>query len=109
MRSPVVHTARDLLPHCFHHSRMAVAQDQSAMASEVINVAVAVDVPLAGAFGAVDINRVGPQEADIVGDAAGKEAASLGVAISRGRSLANVGLDNLRCGRGFHATTTQPP
>ena len=95
MSSAVVDSARDLLPHRFHHLRMAVAQDQSAMAAEVIDIAVVVDVPLAGAFGAGDIDRMGHQIADIVGDPAGKDFASLGVAIPRSGRLANVGFDQL--------------
>src|SRR5258708_2075131 len=95
MSSAVVDSSRDLFPHRRHHFRMSVAQDQSAMSAEVIDVTVAVDVPFAGAFGAVDIDGMRPQVADIVGDPAGKNLTGLRIAISRSGRLANVGFDNL--------------
>ena len=48
---------------------MAVAQQQRAMAAEVVDVLVAVDVPLAGAGGAGGVDRIGQQRAAVVGEA----------------------------------------
>src|SRR6185369_8433217 len=92
----------DLLPHRFHHRRMAVTQNQRAVAAEVIDVLVAVDVPLASALGAGNIDRMRPQIADVVRDAAGENVASQRVAIPRRGRLANVRFDNLRLSGCFH-------
>ena len=52
---------------------MAVAEDERPVAADVIDVGVAVRVPLAAATGAVDGDHVGRQVAGVVGDAARKE------------------------------------
>ena len=62
-----LHLALDRL----HHGGMAVTQQQRAMAAEVVDVLVAVDVPLAGAGGPRGIDRIRQQRAAVVRQAGG--------------------------------------
>src|SRR5262249_55762318 len=70
-----VSAASDLLLHRAHDCRMAVAQEERAVAHPVVDVLVAVDVPLAGAGRALDVGRERSQMADVVGDTAGNRMA----------------------------------
>src|SRR4029077_5065708 len=55
-----------LLANGLEHGRMAVTQQQGAMAAEVIDVFIAVDVPLARSRRACGIDRVRQQRAAVV-------------------------------------------
>jgi hypothetical protein len=58
MASSVMHALFDLLSDRFDNGRVIVAQDQCAVAAEIIDVLATVDVPFARACRPFDINRV---------------------------------------------------
>src|SRR5262249_25979681 len=66
--------ARDVLLHRAHDRRVTVPQEEGAVPHPVIDVLVAVDVPLACAGRALDVGRKRRQMADVVGDAARNRA-----------------------------------
>ena len=72
-----VRAARHLPLDGLDHGGVAVAQQQRAVAAEVVDVLVAVDVPLAGARRAGGIDRIGQQRAAVVGEAGGQHLAGL--------------------------------
>ena len=55
------------------HIRVAVAEDEGAVAHDVVDQLVAVGVPFVAALGAVDVDREGVEAAGVVGQAAGKD------------------------------------
>src|SRR5207247_1767303 len=61
---------RHLLLHRPDDGRVAVAEEERAVAHPVIHVLVAIDVPLAGALGTLDVDRERRQVADVVRDPA---------------------------------------
>ena len=62
--------AVDLLLDRLDDLRMAMAEQQGAMAAEIVDVAIAVDIPFPRPLGARDVEPVGFDIARIVGDAA---------------------------------------
>ena len=58
---------------------MVVTQQQRTVAHNVVHVLVAIDVPLARAGRAFDVDRVGLHVADVVSDSAGNHLFSSGV------------------------------
>ena len=65
----VVGALVDLLGHGRGHGGIVVAQNQRAVAHPVVDQLVAVDVPLARAVGAFDVDRKGREVAAVVRDA----------------------------------------
>ena len=61
--------------------RVRVAEYERAVACEVVQYAVAVNVPLGGAFGVGEEQREGPEPAPVVGYAVGEDLARPGVAL----------------------------
>src|SRR5207245_8808290 len=102
VKPAVVYRGRGLPPHGFHDRWIAVTEEQRAVASEIVHVAVSVDVPFAGAIGAVDEDGMREQVAGVVRDAAGEDPARLGVAGLRGWSLANIRFGDLGGSGCFH-------
>ena len=56
--------------HRLDHGGMRMAEQHGAVAAEVIDIFVAIDVPLARALGLGDVDRIGVEIARIVRDAA---------------------------------------
>ena len=52
-----------------------MAEQHRAMAAEIVDILVAVDVPFARPLGPADMDRIGIEVAGIVGDAAGQHFA----------------------------------
>src|SRR6202040_2304504 len=71
----VVRAEIHLALHRLDHGRMGMAQQHGAVAAEIIDIFVAVDVPLARALGAGDVDGIGVEIARIVRNAAGKALA----------------------------------
>ena len=71
-----------------------MAEDQGAVAAEIIDVAVAVDVPLMGAFGAGDVDAVGVDVAGVMGDAGGQQFERLLREVARAGRFLAVGGDD---------------
>ena len=69
VRGAPVGAERRLLANGFEHGRVAMAQEEGAVPAEVIDVLVAVDVPLARSGSARGIDRIGQQGAAVVGEA----------------------------------------
>ena len=65
-----VHAGGGGLPHRLEDRGMGVAEEDRAVADEVVDVAVAVRVPLVGAFGPFDVERERGGVADVVAEAA---------------------------------------
>ena len=57
------------------HLRMTMTQDQSAVADDVVDVLVAVDIPLAPPFRVAHVEWEGVDPASVVGYAVGKQRA----------------------------------
>src|SRR5712692_5798736 len=74
----------DLLPDRVDHLRVTVTEEQRAVPHPVVDVLVAVDVPLAAAAGALDVDGKRQVMADVVGHAAGD---GLPRALGQGRGL----------------------
>src|SRR4029453_699586 len=72
-----VGAARHLLLHGAHGRGVAVAREERAVAHPVVDVLVAVDVPLAAAGRAIDVDRMRGQVTDVVGDPAWNRLARL--------------------------------
>src|SRR5262249_17498650 len=66
----IMRAARNLLLDRFDEGRMRVPQEQSTMPHPIVNVLAAVDVPLARARCALDVERERGQVPAVVGDAA---------------------------------------
>ena len=89
------------------HRRVAVAEQQRAVAAEVVDVLVAVDVPLARAFGAGGIDGIGQQRAAVVRQAGRDDLAralvQLGGAARAGAEFGlDLGVGAIRKGRLSH-------
>ena len=67
---PEVGSAAESLDDDAVDVRVVVSEHQGAVPAEVVDVLVAVDVPLAGPFRPVDVDRVGVELAAVVGDPA---------------------------------------
>ena len=80
------------------HFRSAVAEQQGAVAAGVIDVLVAVPVPLARALGPHDVDSVGLHVARIVNDARGQDVPGLGRERRRAWRLRQVGLNDAGVG-----------
>ena len=63
---------RHLRLHSLDHGRMRMAEQERAVAAEIVDILVAIDVPLAGALGPGDMDGIGIEIARIVRDAAGQ-------------------------------------
>src|SRR3954451_16359636 len=63
MRGAPVRALRDLMLHGCDHGRMHVAEQERTMPAEVIDIFVAIDIPLEGPGGACRIDRVRQQRA----------------------------------------------
>src|SRR4029077_13040030 len=79
--------------------RMAMAEEQRAVATEIVDVAMAVDIPFARTLGPGDVEPIGLDVARIMGDAAGKEPARLLRGGRRARRRGAIGGDDRRIGR----------
>ncbi len=97
----VVGAAQRLLAHGLRHLSRIVPQEQRAMAHPVVDIAVAVDVPLVGAVGAGDIERERLHAAVVVSHRVGEEAP--GALIQRARGGQCVGVAVLELGRSGEA------
>ena len=85
-----LHLALDRL----HHGRMAMAEQQRAVAAEVVDVFVAVDVPLAGARCSGGVDRIGHERTAVVRQAGGDHLAGARVKLGRApRAAPILGLD----------------
>src|SRR5262245_23514841 len=71
VRGAEVRAEPDLDTDGLDHGRMAVAEEEGAVAHPVIDVLVAVDVPLVAPSRALDVDRKRQLMPDVVGDAAG--------------------------------------
>src|SRR5262245_40983247 len=96
-----VRAERELALDRGHHSRMAVTEQQCAVAAEIIDVLVAIDVPLAAAGGPRGIDRVGQEGAAVVGEARRDDLARLGVKALRAARARPVLRLDLGIGRGL--------
>ena len=90
---------RQRLPNRVEHLRPAVTQQQGAVAAGVVDILVAVLVPLARALGPGDVDAVRLQIARVVDDAGRQELPGFGRESSRARRLRPVGLDDGGVGR----------
>ena len=75
-----------------------MAQQQRAMAAEVVDVAVAIDVPLMRPLGALDENAVGVDIAGVVRDAAREQIAGVFCELLRARRPLPIGGDDAGVG-----------
>ena len=87
VRGSVVRAARQLGHHSLDHGRVAVAEQQRAMASDVVDVLISVHVPLARSGRARHEWRVRLEVAAYMGDAVGEQADSAGMKPGRARRL----------------------
>src|SRR5262249_51154585 len=85
---------RDLLLHRLDHLGMAMAKQERAMAAEIVDIAMAVDIPFSRTLGPCDVQPIGLDVARIMSDAAGKEPASLVRGGRRARGRGTVGGDD---------------
>ena len=85
VRGAPVRALRHLGLHRLDHGRMRVAEQQRAVPAEVVDVLVAVDVPLARSRRARRIDRIGQQRAAIVGQPGRDDLAGLGVKLRGAR------------------------
>jgi len=105
VRGAPVRALRHLLLHRLDHGRMRVAEQQRAMPAEIIDVLVAVDVPLARSRRARRVDRIRQQGAGIVGQPGRNGLAGLFVELrGAGGPGAVLGLDP-RIGQRLHAFT----
>ena len=79
----------DLPFHRLDDGGMRMAEQHGAVAAEVIDILVAVDVPLARARGARNVDRIGVEVARVVGDAARQHLMG---ALEQSRRFARPGL-----------------
>src|SRR5215510_7259444 len=79
--------------------RMAMAEEERAMAAEIIDIAIAVDIPLPRSLGPRDVEPVGLDIARIVGDAAREEPARLLGGARGARSRRTIASDDRRIRR----------
>src|SRR5438445_566903 len=77
VRGAPVRAERRLALHRLDERRMRMAEEQRAVAAEVVDVLVAVDVPLARAGSARDVDRIGGSRTRIVREARRQHAAGL--------------------------------
>ena len=66
-----------------HHHRMVVPEQQRAMAAEIIDVFVAIDVPFARPGGALDVNSVRVQVPPVMRDPARQQRRRLARQLGR--------------------------
>ena len=85
--APSCGAVRELRGGRGHHLRVPVAEQQGAVPHHVVDVLVAVDVPLAGAVATGHEDREGQQAAHLVGGSPGKHVESLAVQL-RGAGMA---------------------
>jgi hypothetical protein len=95
-----VGAAGDLSRNGFDECRMGVAEEERAVAHDVIDDFVAVDVPLAGAGRVVDVDGEWLEVAEVVSDAVREVAAGAGVKLGRARVEGAVALED-RVGAGL--------
>jgi hypothetical protein len=93
----VVGAAQRLLAHGLRDLSRIVPEEQSAMPHPVVDIAVAVDVPLVGAIGAGDIERERLHAAVVVRHRVGEDAP--GALVQRARGGQCVGVALLELGR----------
>ena len=79
----VVRALLHLFLHDPHDVRVGMAQEQGAMTGPIVDVLVAVDIPLAGAGGVGNEKGEGVHAAGVVGDAVGEEVPGLGGQLCR--------------------------
>src|SRR4029077_17974165 len=106
MASAPVRTERELAFNGSDNLRVTVTEQQRAVSPEVVDVFVAVDVPLAAAGGARGIDGVGQYVAAIVRQARRDDLP--GLIVKRGRTAragAILGLDLGICARLLHLTS----
>ena len=94
--SPVVEAFHDLILYRLQNLRMIVAEEQGSMTAGIVDVFVAVHVPLAGTRCVGDVDAVGLDVAGVVGDAAGKQGAGAFGESGGAGGHAPVGLDQRR-------------
>ncbi len=70
--------AIERLVHRRHHLRIVVAEEKRAVATEVIDILVAVDIPFARPLGALDIDAVRLDVARVMRDPARQDVDGLG-------------------------------
>src|ERR1043165_437858 len=96
---------RYLLLDRFDHGRMRVAEQQRAVPAEIVDIFIAVDVPLQRSRRARRVDRIRQQRAGIVGQPGRNGLAGLGVELrGAGRAGAILGLDAEMAQR-LHALT----
>src|SRR5262245_51548796 len=83
VRGTPVGAKRRLFTHGFQHLRMAVAEQQRAVAAEVVDVFVAVDIPLARSGGAGRIDGVWQQRTAVVRQSGRNDLARTAVELRR--------------------------
>ena len=81
-----------------HHIRMAMAEQQCAVAAEIIDINAAVHIPFARPLGARDVDSVRLDIARIVRDPGGKQIGGAPGALGRARRRGAVGGDDRRVG-----------
>ena len=90
---PVVEALHELVLYGLQDVRMVVAEQEPTVPACVVDVLVAIHVPLAGTGCARDVDPVGLDVAGVVGDATGKQAAGAFGESGRACGPAQVGLD----------------
>jgi len=85
--------------HGFHDRVMAMAEQQRAVAAEVVDIAPAVDVPFARSLGPRDVDSIGLDVARIVRDPAREQIGGALRALGRAGGRGAVGGDDRRVGR----------
>ena len=96
-----VHALAQLRLDCRHDVGMLMAQQQCAVSAVVVDVLVAIDVPLARTHGAIDVEPIGPGAPRVVDDAAWQQPTRLIVAPARARRAFEVTPENQRFARSF--------
>src|SRR6516225_818027 len=80
MAGAEMRAALDLVVHCLHDLGVTMSEQQRAVSAEIIDIAIAVDVPFPRPFGPRNIETVRLDIARIMGNAARKQSgSSLGV------------------------------
>src|SRR5436305_6014194 len=90
--------AVERLVHRCQHGGMVMAEQQGAVAAEIVDILVAVDIPFARPLGALDIDAVGLDVAGIVGNAARQDVIGLGGETLGASGALAIGGDDLRVG-----------
>src|SRR5712664_387913 len=102
MTGAIVGAFVDLLGDRRGYLGMVVAQQQRAVTHPVVDELVAVDVPLAAAIGALDVDRKWGEVATIVGDATSDCFARTCVELRRSRESLAEGVVDRGRGRNCH-------